>query len=104
MKDFYTKLHRYVEKVNKNKIENPEPFEYITTSIDYEVAKSINDLYMYVSNLEESYDKECDYNRLLRQENRFLTDELDYMYDNQEPENIVIEYNNKELPSWRMIK
>ena len=97
IQDFFKKLVKYMNTKDKD---NTDAFKYLDTVIDFDTAELIYNVWCQKNMLEEAYAKECDYNRLLRQENNNLNDELEYVYSKEDNEpDIIIEYDNKELPS-----
>ena len=87
MVDFRKKLFQYMNKNHNTSIDLAPHFKYNeTTIIDPMVAQELMSLYNQLDAFIELFDKEKDYNRLLRKENQELTDELNSLYNNCDDE------------------
>ena len=99
MNDFFQKLKKYILK-NQEKfpmVELAPHFKYDeTTIISPSIANQIYSLYEQVITLQQLWEKEKDYSRLLKNENMELQEELNYMIDNDDSE----ESNEEELNSF----
>ena len=97
MDEFYKQLDKYIRKMEKKyPVELAPPFKYDEdTIISASVANEIYGIYSQVSVLQQLWNKEKDYCRLLKKENDELKDELDYLYDSDDDEDDV-ELNNNE--------
>lgn len=79
---FWDELYKYFRQdkiLNVNEKE-PKPFIYNNNEIRYPLAVELIKLNERLKLMEPAYDKECDYNRLLRKENTELQEELEYFY------------------------
>lgn len=109
MDKFFKKLESYAIKYSMQGIENMPYFTYGEENyLHPEIALDIFALYKQVDIIQNLYSKEEDYNRLLRQENQSLKEELDYIYcnddgndieDEDEIEENIISLKNKEYVS-----
>lgn len=81
MDSFISRLDRFVRKYANTQFEDIPVFHFNdTTSIDAELAFQIHAVIQYKVKLQDMWEKESDYNRLLRQENFNLKEELDAIY------------------------
>ena len=99
MSDFQNKLIKYINKNYQNPDASPH-FKYgETTYIEPEIAFEIANVFQQLNVLQNMWEKEKDYNRLLRKENQELSEELDYCYEQDnvdEDENDSLLNNNGE--------
>ena len=74
---FYNKLESYINKTYQNA--NTPAFKYNENTImDPEVAREIYLTYQQLFSIQQLWDKEKDYSRLLKKENNELKEELDF--------------------------
>ena len=79
MSNLRKKIFQYMNKYGTS--ECPPHFKFEeTTYIDHNTAMEIAAMYTQLSVLQDMYEKEVDYNRLLRKENQELAAELEDMY------------------------
>ena len=80
MNEFYKKIESYINKYSQTPEVAPH-FKYKeTTYIEPQVVFEIYSLIKQRNSLQSMWEKECDYNRLLRNENSDLRNELEYLY------------------------
>lgn len=79
---FFKKLENYILKMEKEiPIELAPHFKYDeTTIISSEVANQIYSLFEQLYAIQQMWEKEKDYSRLLKKENLELQDELNHLY------------------------
>ena len=97
MDNFFQKLKKYILK-NQEKfptVELAPHFKYDeTTIISPLIANQIYSLYEQAITLQQLWEKEKDYSRLLKNENMELQEELNYMIDNDDSEESNEEESN----------
>lgn len=76
MKDFYFELTKYINKCDKKGPMLVGSFKFNDSIIDYDVALTIWQTFNVKNTLNNMWEKEKDYNRLLRKENDELIEEL----------------------------
>ena len=101
MSDFFKKLEKYIIKMEKEyPIELAPHFKFDeTTIISPDVANEVYGIYSQLYVIQQLWEKEKDYSRLLKKENNELRDELDYLYsdqDDDEENNIANGNDNKD--------
>ena len=98
MDKFFVELNRFMKKRNQLENTTDNIFEYSeTTQIDSDIAQMLWEMWKDTNNLQSMYDKEADYNRLLRKENNELLDTIDDLYDqlNSQDTQLVIDISNE---------
>ena len=86
MKDFYFELNKYINKCDKKGPMLVGSFKFNDSIIDYDVALTIWQTFNIKNTVSNMWEKEKDYNRLLRKENDELIEELssiDYKEDEE---------------------
>lgn len=87
MSKFVKEISKYIKQNATSALPAHFKFEE-TTIIDPEVVAEIYGYIVQANMLKDLYDKECDYNRLLRKENSELKEELEDAYSFDEEDTI----------------
>ena len=100
--DFKNKLFNYANKHKTTEQELPSFKFNDTTYIDGDIVMELAFLLSQMDVLQEMFQKECDYNRLLRKENQELTSELEQIlnnYDEDEDNDVEFIESNSNILS-----
>ena len=91
MSDFFKKLEKYIKNMEKKyPIELAPHFKYDeTTIISPDIANELYGIYTQLLITQQLWEKEKDYARLLKKENNELRDELEYLYNDGENEDLL---------------